>query len=184
VKPCSCLSTFHLGTERCIHSDTSAELKGYVYASAVSAPRNARASATEEPLWTRNLLCELGLGHEPLSRLENCNVPQSYSWIVRLQFGLGHRLCSMKFFGFYSVLPGKFWNSTSILITPLGRILPKSFLINNLLIVLPSDALAHGYCSVVKPNDRASDRRLLVKLVPTFADIGCRVVSETDPPGR
>jgi hypothetical protein len=31
--------------------------------------------------------------------------------------------------------------------------------------------------------DRA-DRRLLAKLVPTFADRGCRVVSATDPPGR
>jgi hypothetical protein len=31
---------------------------------------------------------------------------------------------------------------------------------------------------------RLIDRRLLVKLVPTFADRGCRVVSETDPHGR
>jgi hypothetical protein len=29
---------------------------------------------------------------------------------------------------------------------------------------------------------RPSDRRLLAKLVPTFADRGCRVVSATDPP--
>jgi hypothetical protein len=32
--------------------------------------------------------------------------------------------------------------------------------------------------------DRASGRRLLAKLVPTFADRGCRVVSATDPRGR
>jgi hypothetical protein len=31
---------------------------------------------------------------------------------------------------------------------------------------------------------RPSDRRLLAKLVPTFADRGCRVVSATDPYGR
>jgi hypothetical protein len=31
--------------------------------------------------------------------------------------------------------------------------------------------------------DRQSDRRLWAKLVPTFADRGCRVVSTTDPPG-
>jgi hypothetical protein len=31
---------------------------------------------------------------------------------------------------------------------------------------------------------RQSDRRLLAMLVPTFEDIGCRVVSETDPYGR
>jgi hypothetical protein len=31
---------------------------------------------------------------------------------------------------------------------------------------------------------RPSDRRLLAKLVPTFADRGCRVVSATDPTGR
>jgi hypothetical protein len=30
--------------------------------------------------------------------------------------------------------------------------------------------------------DRPSGRRLLAKLVPTFADRGCRVVSATDPP--
>jgi hypothetical protein len=29
---------------------------------------------------------------------------------------------------------------------------------------------------------RPSDRRLSAKLVPTFADKGCRVVSATDPP--
>jgi hypothetical protein len=31
---------------------------------------------------------------------------------------------------------------------------------------------------------RPSDRRLLAKFVPTFADRGCRVVSATDPYGR
>jgi hypothetical protein len=31
---------------------------------------------------------------------------------------------------------------------------------------------------------RPSDRRLSAKLVPTFADRGCRVVSATDPQGR
>jgi hypothetical protein len=31
---------------------------------------------------------------------------------------------------------------------------------------------------------RPSDRRLLAKFVPTFADRGCRVVSATDLPGR
>jgi hypothetical protein len=31
---------------------------------------------------------------------------------------------------------------------------------------------------------RPSDRRLSAKLVPTFADKGCRVVSATDPHGR
>jgi CBS-domain-containing membrane protein len=31
---------------------------------------------------------------------------------------------------------------------------------------------------------RPSDRRLSAKLVPTFADIGCHVVSVTDPYGR
>jgi hypothetical protein len=31
---------------------------------------------------------------------------------------------------------------------------------------------------------RPSDRRLLAKLVPTFADRVCHVVSATDPPGR
>jgi CBS-domain-containing membrane protein len=31
---------------------------------------------------------------------------------------------------------------------------------------------------------RPSYRRLLTKLVPTFADIGCHVVSVTDPHGR
>jgi hypothetical protein len=31
---------------------------------------------------------------------------------------------------------------------------------------------------------RPSDRRLLAKLVPTFADRGCRVVSATDSHGR
>jgi hypothetical protein len=30
--------------------------------------------------------------------------------------------------------------------------------------------------------DREIDRRLLAKLVPTFADTGCRVVSASDPP--
>jgi hypothetical protein len=32
--------------------------------------------------------------------------------------------------------------------------------------------------------DRASDRRVSVKLVPTFADRGCHVVSAMDPHGR
>jgi hypothetical protein len=32
--------------------------------------------------------------------------------------------------------------------------------------------------------DQLTDRRLSVKLVPTFADRGCRVVSATDPPGH
>jgi hypothetical protein len=32
--------------------------------------------------------------------------------------------------------------------------------------------------------DRPSDRRMSAKLVPTFADRGCRVVSATDPHGR
>jgi hypothetical protein len=32
--------------------------------------------------------------------------------------------------------------------------------------------------------DRSSDRRLFAKLVPTFADRGCHVVSATDPYGR
>jgi hypothetical protein len=32
--------------------------------------------------------------------------------------------------------------------------------------------------------DRSSDRRLSAKLVPTFADGGCCVVSATDPHGR
>jgi hypothetical protein len=32
--------------------------------------------------------------------------------------------------------------------------------------------------------DRSSDRRMLAKLVPTFADRVCRVVSATDPYGR
>jgi hypothetical protein len=31
---------------------------------------------------------------------------------------------------------------------------------------------------------RPSDRRLLAKLVPTFADRGCRVISATDSHGR
>jgi hypothetical protein len=31
---------------------------------------------------------------------------------------------------------------------------------------------------------KPSDRRLSAKLVPTFADRGCRVVSATDPYGR
>jgi hypothetical protein len=31
---------------------------------------------------------------------------------------------------------------------------------------------------------RPRDRRLSAKLVPTFADRGCRVVSVTDPQGR
>jgi hypothetical protein len=31
---------------------------------------------------------------------------------------------------------------------------------------------------------RQSNHRLLAKLVPTFADIGCHVVSVTDPYGR
>jgi hypothetical protein len=31
---------------------------------------------------------------------------------------------------------------------------------------------------------RPSDRRLSAKLLPTFADRGCRVVSATEPPGR
>jgi hypothetical protein len=31
---------------------------------------------------------------------------------------------------------------------------------------------------------RPSDRRLSAKLVPTFADRGCRVISSTDPLGR
>jgi hypothetical protein len=31
---------------------------------------------------------------------------------------------------------------------------------------------------------RPSDRRLSAKVVPTFADRGCRVVSATDPHGR
>jgi hypothetical protein len=30
--------------------------------------------------------------------------------------------------------------------------------------------------------DRPSDRRVSAKLVPTFADRGCHVVSATDPP--
>jgi hypothetical protein len=33
-------------------------------------------------------------------------------------------------------------------------------------------------------SERPSDRRLSTKLVPTFADRGCRVVSATDPYGR
>jgi hypothetical protein len=32
--------------------------------------------------------------------------------------------------------------------------------------------------------DQPSDRRFSAKLVPTFADRGCRVVSATDPYGR
>jgi hypothetical protein len=32
--------------------------------------------------------------------------------------------------------------------------------------------------------DRPSDRRMSAKLVPTFADRGCRVVSAADPHGR
>jgi hypothetical protein len=34
------------------------------------------------------------------------------------------------------------------------------------------------------PQVRPSDRRLSAKLVPTFADRGCRVVSATDSHGR
>jgi hypothetical protein len=43
------------------------------------------------------------------------------------------------------------------------------------------DRLA-DWSSVV--NYRPSDRRLSAKLVPTFADRGCHVVSVTDPYGR
>jgi hypothetical protein len=39
---------------------------------------------------------------------------------------------------------------------------------------------------LLKPSKlyRPSERRLSAKLVPTFADRGCRVVSATDPYGR
>jgi hypothetical protein len=36
----------------------------------------------------------------------------------------------------------------------------------------------------VNYTDRPSDRRMSAKLLPTFADRGCRVVSATDPYGR
>jgi hypothetical protein len=35
--------------------------------------------------------------------------------------------------------------------------------------------------SVALVRERTNDRRLSAKLVPTFADIGCRVDSATDP---
>jgi hypothetical protein len=35
--------------------------------------------------------------------------------------------------------------------------------------------------ALVRNRTIPSDRRLSAKLVPTFADIGCRVVSATDP---
>jgi hypothetical protein len=35
---------------------------------------------------------------------------------------------------------------------------------------------------LVRKRTIPSDRRLSAKLVPTFADRGCRVVSATDPP--
>jgi hypothetical protein len=37
---------------------------------------------------------------------------------------------------------------------------------------------------LVRKRTIPSDRRLSAKLVPTFADRGCRVVSGTDPSGR
>jgi hypothetical protein len=43
---------------------------------------------------------------------------------------------------------------------------------------------AFSYFFVIKFAYRPSNRRLSSKLVPTFADRGCRVVSATDPHGR
>jgi hypothetical protein len=40
----------------------------------------------------------------------------------------------------------------------------------------------HGLSPQAKYTDRLSDRRLSAKLVPTLADIGCRVVSAMVPP--
>jgi hypothetical protein len=42
----------------------------------------------------------------------------------------------------------------------------------------------HGFLLTRAQDGRPSDRRLSAKLVPNFADIGCRVVSATDPPGH
>jgi hypothetical protein len=41
-----------------------------------------------------------------------------------------------------------------------------------------------AYSPQANYTDRPSGRRVLAKLVPTFADRGCRVVSATDPRGR
>jgi hypothetical protein len=61
-----------------------------------------------------------------------------------------------------------------------------------LYIVQNADPLKHEFHLCNKTNSLAlvrnrtipSDRRLSAKLVPTFADRGCRVVSATDPHGR
>jgi hypothetical protein len=41
-----------------------------------------------------------------------------------------------------------------------------------------------GFSPQANYTERTSDRLLSAKLVPTFADRGCRVVSATDPHGR
>jgi hypothetical protein len=43
---------------------------------------------------------------------------------------------------------------------------------------------APNFLASVRKRNIPSDRRLSAKLVPTFADSGCRVVSATDPNGR
>jgi hypothetical protein len=56
-------------------------------------------------------------------------------------------------------------------------------LLRNIAIVEDKKTKLHGLQSASELY-LPSDRRLSAKLVPTFADRGCRVVSATDPPGR
>jgi hypothetical protein len=62
------------------------------------------------------------------------------------------------------------------------------FLISLFEITFVTNLVTFFYSVVFSPQanytDREIDRRLLAKLVPTFADRGCRVVSATDPSGR
>jgi hypothetical protein len=46
------------------------------------------------------------------------------------------------------------------------------------------EKLSADFCNIYSVMYRPSGRRLLAKLVPTFADRGCHVVSATDPRGR
>jgi hypothetical protein len=87
----------------------------------------------------------------------------------------------------------------SNLLGPLERANPNSWILMTYI-----DAVSEKPCSVLQNTGewytniqkqtpwpqsaselyRPSDRRLSMKLVPTFADRGCRVISATDPYGR
>jgi hypothetical protein len=116
--------------------------------------------------------------------------------------GLSRRWMSwLRSFVVSSVLPGKSWRKIfqvlihfapctthAIVISLIGfpRTSLYSVIIRGLEVTLhvPALKLKTPWPESASLLYRPSDRRLLVKLVPSFADGGCRMISLTDPYGR